>query len=72
MSIEMPEAVILARQMQAELPGKPVTGFELRGCTENLREWVLVIGIRSVCAVCRRTVESVVSRGNTISPKLCG
>jgi hypothetical protein len=32
MSVEMPEATILARQMQAELPGKSVAGFELRDC----------------------------------------
>ncbi len=72
MSIEMPEAVILARQMQAELPGKPVTGFELRGC-ENLQRMGMVNRDPDAFAqFVGCTVESVVSRGNTILVKLSG
>ena len=36
MSIEMPEATIIARQLDPEIRGKTVAGFALRGC-ENFQ-----------------------------------
>ncbi len=72
MSIEMPEATILARQMQAELAGKTLTGFELRDC-ENLQRMGFVNkdpdDFRQLVG---RSVESVSSRGNTILVRLSG
>ena len=72
MSIEMPEATILGRQMQAALAGRTVTGFELRGC-ENLQRIGFVNEDPDVFRqLVGRSVESVSSRGNTILVKLSG
>lgn len=71
MSIEMPEATILARQMQTELPGRTVIGFELHGC-ESLQRIGMVNeeGSDAFAPLVGRTVERVLSRGNTIVVKL--
>jgi formamidopyrimidine-DNA glycosylase len=72
MSIEMPEATILARQMSAELPGKTVTGFELRGTASLQRMGFVDKDPSSFSRLVGQSVESVVSRGNTILVKLSG
>jgi formamidopyrimidine-DNA glycosylase len=62
----MPEATILGRQLQAELVGKTVAGFDLRDC-EKLQRMGFVN--EDPCAFERlvgRDVESAKSRGNTI------
>lgn len=72
MSIEMPEATILARQMQAELPGRSVAGYELRNC-ESLQRMGFVNKDESAFhQLVGQTVELVASRGNTIVVKLAG
>ena len=72
MSIEMPEATILARQMQAELPGRCVSGFELRDCESLQRMGFVNKDPEAFERLIGQTVESVVSRGNTIIVKLTG
>ena len=72
MSIEMPEATILARQMEAELPGRIVTGFELRGCESFQRMGFVNRDLGAFARLVGLTVGSVVSRGNTILVKLSG
>ena len=72
MSIEMPEASILTFQMEAELPGRTVAGFALQGA-ERMQE----IGFfnRDSAAfdpLVGRTIEAVVSRGNTMVVELTG
>jgi formamidopyrimidine-DNA glycosylase len=66
MSIEMPEATILTRQMQAELPGKVVVGFGLQGAeklqamgffNKDSGAFERLVGLR---------VQSVTGRGNTM------
>lgn len=72
MSIEMPEATILARQMQAELPGRTVSGFDLRDCQSLQRMGFVNKDPEAFERLVGRTIESVVSRGNTIIVKLTG
>ncbi len=72
MSIEMPEATILARQMQAELPGKTVAGFELRGCESLQRMGFVNSDPNAFADLVGESVESMVSRGNTMVVKLSG
>jgi formamidopyrimidine-DNA glycosylase len=70
MSIEMPEATILARQIAAELPGRTVTGFELRGVASLQRMGFVDKDPDSFARLAGRSVETAVSRGNTILVKL--
>ena len=72
MSIEMPEATILARQMQAELPGRTVCGFELRNCESLQRMGFVNRDPDEFSRLVGQAVESVMSRGNTIIVKLTG
>jgi formamidopyrimidine-DNA glycosylase len=71
-SIEMPEATILALQMQVELVGKTVTGFELRDC-ENLQRMGFVNkDPEAFRQLVGQSVDSVASRGNTILVRFSG
>jgi formamidopyrimidine-DNA glycosylase len=72
MSIEMPEATILAHQMQEVLPGRTVSGFELRGCESLQRMGFVDKDTASYQRLIGQTVGSVVSRGNTVLVKLSG
>jgi formamidopyrimidine-DNA glycosylase len=72
MSIEMPEATILARQMQAELPGKTVTGFDLRASESFQRMGFVNKDPADFGRLVGQTLESVTSRGNTIRVRLSG
>lgn len=69
MSIEMPEATILARQVAAELVGNVVTGFELRNCDNPQRMGFVNEDPAAFAEFVGEQVESVVSRGNTILVK---
>jgi formamidopyrimidine-DNA glycosylase len=71
-SIEMPEAAILARQMQAELVGKSVAGLALRDCENLQRIGFVNRDPDDFGRLVGKDVESVVSRGNTIVVKLTG
>ena len=72
MSIEMPEATILAAQMRAELTGKTVTGFELCGCESLQRIGFVNKDSAAFARLTGGTVENVASRGNTMVVKLTG
>jgi len=72
MSIEMPEATILARQMQAELAGESVAGLGLRDCESLQRMGFVNKDPGAFQELVGRTVQSVISRGNTIVVKLSG
>jgi len=72
LSIEMPEATILARQMQAELVGKTVAGFELKGCENFRRIGFINKDDASLERLVGETIERAVSRGNTMVLKLTG
>lgn len=72
MSIEMPEATILARQMQAELPGKTVTGFDLRASESFQRMGFVNKDPADFERLVGQRLESITSRGNTIRVKLSG
>ncbi len=72
MSIEMPEATILSRQMQAELPGKVVAGFGLQGADKLQQMGFFNRDSGAFEHLVDQTVESVVSRGNTMVMSLTG
>jgi formamidopyrimidine-DNA glycosylase len=66
MSIEMPEATILTRQMQAELPGKVVAGFGLQGADKLQRMGLFNRDSAAFARLTGERVESAISRGNTM------
>jgi formamidopyrimidine-DNA glycosylase len=72
MSIEMPEATILAQQMAAELTGRSIAGFELRGCDSLQRMGFVNKDTGAFERLVGETVVEVASRGNTVVVKLTG
>jgi formamidopyrimidine-DNA glycosylase len=72
MSIEMPEATILARQMQAELPGRTVVGFVLQDADKLQAMGFFNKDSAAFERLTGRTIESAVCRGNTMILSLTG
>jgi formamidopyrimidine-DNA glycosylase len=72
MSIEMPEATILASEMQNELPGRVVSGFGLQGADKLQQMGFFNRDPAEFERIVGRTVGSVVSRGNTMIMSLTG
>lgn len=72
MSIEMPEATILTRQMHAELPSKVVSGFGLQGAAKLQAMGFFNKDSAAFEHLIGETIESVVSRGNTMIVNLTG
>ena len=70
MSIELPEAKILAEQMNKELHGKRVKTYRLQDYERLQRAGLLNKDIRSFEWLVNAEVEGVTSRGNTIRVKL--
>jgi formamidopyrimidine-DNA glycosylase len=70
MSIELPEAQILAMQMNKELVGKRVKTYSLKDCERLQRIGFVSKDIRAFDQIVSRKVESVISRGNAIHVKL--
>jgi len=72
MSIELPEAKILAEQMNRELKGKCIKNYCLRDYERLQRIGFMNRDIKSFDQLVNRKVESVISRGNAIRLKLEG
>lgn len=70
MSIELPEAKILADQMDKELKGKRIKRYLLRGCEKLQKIGFINRDNKSFDQLVNREVESVISRGNSIRVKL--
>jgi formamidopyrimidine-DNA glycosylase len=70
MSIELPEAKILAEQMNKTLPGKRVKSYHLRDCERLQKIGFINRDIKAFDQLVSRRVESVTSRGNAIRVKL--
>jgi len=70
MSIELPEAHILAEQMNEELRGKQIRSFQLQGYQKLQRVGFVNKDIKAFDRLMSRKIESVTSRGNTIRVKL--
>ncbi len=66
----MPEATIIARQMQAELIGATIAEVELRDCESLQRMGFVNKNPEAFQDLVECIVESVVSRGNTLIAKL--
>lgn len=71
-SIELPEAKILAEQMGKELLGKGVKDYELHDCEKLQKIGFINKDTKDFDQLIGRKVESVVSRGNTIRMKFDG
>ncbi len=70
MSIELPEAYILAKQMNKELQGKEIANFKLQN-HEKLQRLGFINKDSSIFNELRSsTIDTVVSRGNVIRLKL--
>jgi formamidopyrimidine-DNA glycosylase len=70
MSIELPEAKILAEQMNKELRGKRIKLYHLQDCEKLQRIGMMDKDTRSFDKLVDGKIESVVSRGNVIRVKL--
>jgi formamidopyrimidine-DNA glycosylase len=70
MSIELPEAKILADQMNKELRGKRIKSYRLRDCGKLQKIGFINRDSKSFDQLVNREVESVTSRGNSIRVKL--
>ncbi len=70
MSIELPEATILAEQMNKELLGKHIKSYHLQDYERLQRIGMLSKDITSFDQLVNRKIESVISRGNVILVKL--
>jgi len=69
MSIELPEAKILAEQMNKELLGKHIKSYHLQDYERLQRIGMLSKDITSFDQLVNRKIESVISRGNVILVK---
>jgi formamidopyrimidine-DNA glycosylase len=69
-SIELPEAKILAEQMNKELGGKHVKSYLLRDCEKLQRMGMINKDTKAFDQLVGREIESVLSRGNVIRVKL--
>ena len=72
MSVELPEAYILAKQLNKELIGKQIVACSLQDCAKYQEIGFFNIYLSDYNRLCGRTIESVVSRGNTIRVRLDG
>jgi formamidopyrimidine-DNA glycosylase len=72
MSIELPEARILAEQMNKELRGKRIGSYHLQDCQRLQRTGFINKDTKAFDQLVNREVESVTSRGNAILVKLDG
>jgi formamidopyrimidine-DNA glycosylase len=70
MSIELPEAKILADQMNTELKGKRIKSYRLRDCEKLQKIGFINKDTKAFDQLVSREVRSVTSRGNTIHVKL--
>lgn len=70
MSIELPEAKILAEQMNQELTGKCIKAFKLKDCEKLQRIGFINRDLKVFDQLVNRKILSVVSRGNVIRVKL--
>lgn len=70
MSVELPEAMILAEQMNKELLGKRIRSCHLKDYERLQRIDMLNKDIGSFDQLVNRKIESVISRGNIIRVKL--
>lgn len=72
MSIEMPEATILTRQMQAELPGKVVAAYALKDAGKLQQTGFFNKDSAAFERLVGQRVEAAVCRGNTMILELSG
>jgi len=70
MSVELPEAKILAEQMNRELRGKRVKSYLLKDCERLQRIGMMDKDLTSFNQLVGGKIESVASRGNVIHVKL--
>ena len=70
MSIELPEAMILAEQMNRELRGKRIRSWHLQDCERLQSIGMLDKDTKSFDQLIGGEIESVTSRGNAIRAKL--
>ena len=70
MSIELPEARILAEQLNDAITGKVIQEYDLRDVDRMMRIGFVNKDLSEFKPIIGKTVESAVSRGNTIRVKL--
>jgi formamidopyrimidine-DNA glycosylase len=69
LSIELPEAYILSKQMSKELTGKEVSGCTLKDCVSFQNLGFINMYSSDFNRLCGGKIQSVVSRGNVIRVK---
>ena len=71
MSIELPEAMILAEEMNRELLSKRIRSYQLKDHERLQRIGFMNKDVKAFDQLLNAKIESVVSRGNAILVKLC-
>ncbi len=69
MSVELPEAYVLSKQMSSELTGKEVSGCTLKDCVKFQNLGFINMYSSDFNKLCGGKIQSVVSRGNVIRVK---
>jgi hypothetical protein len=72
LSVELPEAHILAAQMNKELQEKEVAACQLKNCTNYQHLGFINTYLSDFDRLVTHKIEGVTSRGNTIRVKLDG
>jgi formamidopyrimidine-DNA glycosylase len=70
MSVELPEAQILSRQMNERLLGKQIKSFQLRDHQKLQKLGFVNKDVKAFDLLVNRKIESITSRGNVIRVKL--
>jgi formamidopyrimidine-DNA glycosylase len=70
MSVELPEAQILSRQMDEKILGKQIKSFQLRDYQKLQKLGFVNKDVKAFDLLANRKIESVTSRGNVIRVKL--
>lgn len=70
MSVELPEAQILSRQMGEKILGKQIKSFQLRDYQKLQKLGFVNKDVKAFDLLANRKIESVTSRGNVIRVKL--
>jgi formamidopyrimidine-DNA glycosylase len=70
MSVELPEAYLLAAQMNKELAGKQVAAFDLQNCAKFQKMGFISKSQSDFERLCSHKIESAISRGNVIRLQL--
>ena len=69
-SIELPEAKILARQMEKRLPGKHIISYHMQDCGKPQKIGMVNKDLNEFDSLTNADIKAVITRGNVVLLKL--